>query len=110
MHICWIEDSERLSHKLAAGETVIGRHPDCQIVIGNSQVSRRHAQITAASGTYTIIDLESMNGTYVTEFRASRSVIDHVARTGRSVFMVERLYSREAVRNRMTFTIRRLVE
>jgi phosphoserine phosphatase RsbU/P len=75
MHICWTEGPERLSHELTEGETIIGRHPDCQIVVGNSQVSRRHAQITGASGTYIITDLESTNGTYVNGVRVTEYIL-----------------------------------
>ena len=65
MYICWIEGSERRNHELAQGETTIGRRPECDIVVANWQVSRRHAQITGVSGTFMIADLGSTNGTYV---------------------------------------------
>src|SRR5262245_22313609 len=65
MYICWIEGTDRHTHRLPPGETVVGRRHDCNIVIGNSQVSRRHAKITAAADKYTITDLQSTNGTFV---------------------------------------------
>ena len=75
MYVCWIEGSERYSHELADGETIIGRRPDCHIVIGNSHVSRRHAQITAEAGTYTITDLGSTNGTYVNGVHITEQIL-----------------------------------
>lgn len=45
--------------------TVIGRHPNCQVVLHNGVVSRHHAQILESHGTYYIEDLRSRNGTFV---------------------------------------------
>jgi DNA-binding response OmpR family regulator len=48
---------------------IIGRGADCDVVLRERQVSRRHAQIrrldSAASLTYVLEDLRSRNGTYV---------------------------------------------
>lgn len=42
---------------------VLGRHPDCQIVVDNAAVSRRHVQFLENHGTYYVEDLQSRNGT-----------------------------------------------
>jgi len=44
---------------------VLGRHPDCQIVLDAGAVSRKHAQIIADGPEYFVEDLESRNGTFV---------------------------------------------
>ncbi len=44
---------------------VLGRHPNCEIVIDNAAVSRRHAQFLENHGTYYVEDLQSRNGTLV---------------------------------------------
>jgi len=45
-------------------ETVIGRHPDCQVVVEDSSVSRKHAQIIKKDdGDFVLEDLKSRNGT-----------------------------------------------
>lgn len=44
---------------------VIGRHPECDVVIDEVSVSRRHAQIVKESGSYYVEDLKSRNGTMV---------------------------------------------
>lgn len=50
-----------------AGErpTIIGRAPDCDIVLPNSSVSRRHAEIAYRADGYVLRDLGSANGTWV---------------------------------------------
>jgi hypothetical protein len=44
---------------------VLGRNPDCDVVIPAASVSREHAQIVHAGGRHYIDDLKSQNGTYV---------------------------------------------
>lgn len=50
---------------LVEGEHLAGRDAACTLVINASTVSRRHARITVVSGTATIEDLDSTNGTHV---------------------------------------------
>src|SRR5438046_5039932 len=56
---------------LSDGEHLAGRDAECSLVIDASTVSRRHARITVVSGTATIEDLDSTNGTYVNGTRIS---------------------------------------
>ena len=44
---------------------VLGRNPDCGIVIPVTSVSREHAQILRIQGRFYIEDKQSRNGTYV---------------------------------------------
>jgi hypothetical protein len=44
--------------------TVVGRDPECDIVIPDRQVSRRHAQFEIDSQGISIVDLGSKNGTH----------------------------------------------
>ena len=50
---------------LAAPEAVIGRDPDCDIVIPDRQVSRRHALLRRVDGGFELEDLGSKNGTHL---------------------------------------------
>ena len=47
----------------AREELVIGRHPNCDIVVANETVSRRHAQLIFRNGEWIVHDLDSTNGT-----------------------------------------------
>lgn len=44
---------------------VAGRDPACQIVIADQRVSRRQFEIHKVNGIYTILDLASVNGTFL---------------------------------------------
>ncbi|HEY7426221.1 MAG TPA: FHA domain-containing protein, partial [Gemmataceae bacterium] len=44
---------------------ILGRNPDCGIVIPVTSVSREHAQILRIQGRFYIEDKQSRNGTYV---------------------------------------------
>jgi phosphoserine phosphatase RsbU/P len=50
---------------LEAEKAVLGRHPDCDIVLDIGAVSRQHAQILQIEADYYLEDLKSRNGTYV---------------------------------------------
>jgi hypothetical protein len=49
---------------------VLGRSRDCDIVLGDANVSRHHAEIRPAGGGWTIADLGSTNGVLVNGRRA----------------------------------------
>lgn len=52
-------------------EFVLGREPDCDLVVEDPTVSRRHARLTfdRESGRWSIADLGSLNGTWVEGWR-----------------------------------------
>lgn len=56
-------------------ELVIGRNPDCDLVIDSPKVSRWHARIEGQEGSYWLIDLESLNGTFLNGKQISRAQI-----------------------------------
>ncbi len=53
-------------------ELVIGRHPDCDIVLVGPAVSRHHARLTFRDGAWIVQDLDSTNGTVVNGDRVGR--------------------------------------
>jgi len=50
---------------LKDGETVIGRHPDCDIVVEVGAVSRFHAKVIRRGAEYVLEDQGSRNGTFL---------------------------------------------
>ena len=61
-----------------AAQTLLGRHPDCDVVLVDSSVSRRHAEIRLAKGRHVLLDLSSVNGTWV----HNRPVLQHLLEDG----------------------------
>ena len=57
---------------LPNGTTIIDRDESAAVVLDETTVSRRHAQITVRGGEATIEDLGSQNGTWVNECRVDR--------------------------------------
>jgi len=53
------------TYSFADGEVVIGRSPDCQIVLRDFGISRNHAKVVADESGVRILDLQSKNGTQV---------------------------------------------
>ena len=58
---------------LTDGEYVLGRDPDLELFLDAHDVSRRHARITIAGNDARIEDLDSRNGTFVSERRVDSS-------------------------------------
>jgi hypothetical protein len=59
----------------AAGELVIGRSTDLDMVLIEDMVSRKHARITLAPDQITIADLGSTNGTFVNGEKVRRALL-----------------------------------
>ncbi|MFC2548003.1 MAG: oxoglutarate dehydrogenase inhibitor Odhl [Corynebacterium matruchotii] len=45
--------------------TTAGRHPEADIFLDDVTVSRRHAEFRLNDGTFEVVDVGSLNGTYV---------------------------------------------
>jgi hypothetical protein len=66
---------EPLRIALENTDIFIGRDDFCQIHLPLTNVSRRHARITASQDEYAVEDLESTNGTFINGVRISRCVL-----------------------------------
>jgi serine phosphatase RsbU (regulator of sigma subunit) len=52
-------------YELSRLETILGRHPDCHVVLDSGAVSRQHAKIVRDGTRYLLEDLKSRNGTFI---------------------------------------------
>ena len=52
---------------LDSDSVILGRHPDCDIVLEVGAVSRQHARIVKVNEDFCVEDLKSRNGTYVND-------------------------------------------
>ncbi len=64
--------------RIASERFMIGRGPQCDLIIASPRVSREHALITKSNGAYVIKDLGSSNGTWLD----SERVVEHVIQNG----------------------------
>jgi hypothetical protein len=65
-----LPDGQRVP--MGADPLVIGRLPDCDVVLADSNVSRRHAEIRRKDDGVFVVDLGSTNGTRVNGTRVVR--------------------------------------
>jgi DNA-binding winged helix-turn-helix (wHTH) protein len=80
---------------LSEGENIVGRHPESDVWVDASSVSRVHARIVIAGGHATVEDRGSTNGTYL---NGTRITAQHPLRDGTAVtFGSERVVFREWV-------------
>ncbi len=60
---------------LGDGPVKAGRHPDSDLFLDDVTVSRRHAEVIRNGEGYELVDLGSLNGTYVNQQRIERVVL-----------------------------------
>lgn len=64
---------------LDADTAFVGRHPNADVFLDDVTVSRRHAEFTRHGTVFSVRDLGSLNGTYVSgELRESAELADGV--------------------------------
>lgn len=54
-------------YELNADSVVLGRHPDCEVVLDVGAVSRQHAKVSREGDGYFVEDLKSRNGTLLND-------------------------------------------
>jgi pSer/pThr/pTyr-binding forkhead associated (FHA) protein len=72
-------------------EITIGRSPTNNIFVRDKNVSRVHCQIVVSEGTVTLTDLQSTNGTFVNNERATECVlkVNDLIRVGTTLLELE---------------------
>ena len=79
-------------HALDKPAVAMGRAKDCDIVVADLNVSRRHAEVRLENGEHWLVDLGSTNGTSVNGKRVSRAKLENGDRIelGSTVLVFER--------------------
>jgi hypothetical protein len=54
----------------------IGRHPDCNLVLADPNVSRNHAEIRPQGDRFLVVDLGSTNGTRINGARVEQQLLE----------------------------------
>ena len=71
------QEGARFDLDPALGTVTVGRSPDCALFLDDVTVSRRHAEFRAVSGGFTVVDVGSLNGTYVNREPVDASPLAH---------------------------------
>jgi hypothetical protein len=58
--------------RLRVGKNVLGTAADCEVVLTDKKVSRKHATVRYEGGEFQIADLDSSNGTFVNDERVQK--------------------------------------
>lgn len=76
--------------RLGRAPAVIGRDPDCDLILEDERVSRRHARIEVEDGRLVVTDLGSSHGTAIDGVRVDRAEIRRGAelRLGETILLV----------------------
>ena len=79
-----VSDADELPHLLFEkrripidGSLIVGRSPECDLVLESDRVSRRHARVAFEDGRWRVEDLDSLNGTKVngTKLRGQTAIV-----------------------------------
>ncbi len=78
LHAGLIVQREGKLHELRSWDSeqlVAGRAPECEVMLADAGISRRHAAFVRSGKTYEVRDLDSVNGVYVNGQRTKRQVL-----------------------------------
>jgi pSer/pThr/pTyr-binding forkhead associated (FHA) protein len=64
----WLEHNGQ-NIDLPRGRLLVGRSSNCQLILEDSMVSRRHAELLVTEDSVTVVDLGSVNGLYLNSRR-----------------------------------------
>ncbi|HEX7127629.1 MAG TPA: FHA domain-containing protein [Thermodesulfobacteriota bacterium] len=59
-------------HRITQTETIVGRGTEADFSLTDPSVSKRHVAVRVEGGVYTLVDLESLNGTVLNDRRLGK--------------------------------------
>lgn len=74
LRLCGLVDGVETSFELGPGEHLVGSSRAADAVLDVRGVSRRHARLLVGGGGLEVVDLDSLNGTFVDQKRVGRGV------------------------------------
>ncbi len=81
--LTYLDGDKPQVHTFTAGEVVLGRSPDCQVVLKDFGISRNHAKLVVDEDGVRLVDLKSKNGTQVN----GQPVIEALLRDGDRILL-----------------------
>ena len=70
---------------LAERKFIIGKYADCDVVLSDDSVSRRHAELIVVDGKLVLIDRHSLNGTYIIKDGKTRKITQELVQASDKV-------------------------
>lgn len=70
-YLKWTAEGQDIAYQLSEDETLIGRLSESDVVLSNPFISRQHAKVLKKGNGFTLVDLNSLHGTYVNGSRVS---------------------------------------
>ncbi len=71
--LSWEDPSGQLHNQQFFRPVVLGRDPSCDVHVSDRRVSRRHTEIRGRNGRWYVVDLGSVNGTWIEGIRVTES-------------------------------------
>ncbi|PYQ22368.1 MAG: hypothetical protein DMF81_12385, partial [Acidobacteria bacterium] len=59
--------------EVAKDQTLVGRDPTCDVVVGDGSVSRKHARVERRGASWYVVDQGSANGTFLDSQRVAEA-------------------------------------
>jgi HD-GYP domain-containing protein (c-di-GMP phosphodiesterase class II)/pSer/pThr/pTyr-binding forkhead associated (FHA) protein len=76
MRLICIEGKEKGNvWEITGARTIVGRDSMCDIIIDDKKLSRIHAEIIKEGKAFIFLDKESLNGSFINNYRVSRQVL-----------------------------------
>jgi hypothetical protein len=74
-----VQKGAKRGSRFALDEEVVtvGRHPESNIFLDDVTVSRRHAELRRAGSGFEVVDVGSLNGTYLNKDRVEKALLSN---------------------------------